>query len=120
MHTLFILQFFINKVDTELLLLSLYILFISHLQFFIYLINLLKRIINKFKHLHILLISKEHLNKVTEYIDSGVKKRSYFVGPRLFDNVSKKMKIYKEEIFGPVLVIDRVSSYEEALSLTNK
>ncbi|MGH1459745.1 MAG: CoA-acylating methylmalonate-semialdehyde dehydrogenase [Paracoccaceae bacterium] len=42
----------------------------------------------------------------------------YFVGPTLFDNATKDMDIYKEEIFGPVLTQVRAQSYEEALKLT--
>ncbi|SFI13235.1 CoA-acylating methylmalonate-semialdehyde dehydrogenase [Albimonas pacifica] len=41
----------------------------------------------------------------------------YFIGPCLFDNVTKDMSIYKEEIFGPVLSTVRAKTYEEALSL---
>ncbi|MDV4145604.1 MULTISPECIES: CoA-acylating methylmalonate-semialdehyde dehydrogenase [Shimia] len=41
----------------------------------------------------------------------------FFVGPSLFDNVTKDMDIYKEEIFGPVLSTVRTESYEEALDL---
>ena len=41
----------------------------------------------------------------------------FFVGPSLFDNVTKDMDIYKEEIFGPVLSTVRAESYEEALDL---
>ncbi len=41
----------------------------------------------------------------------------YFVGPHLFDNVTKDMDIYKHEIFGPVLSTVRAQSYEEALGL---
>ncbi|AEV37037.1 methylmalonate-semialdehyde dehydrogenase [Pseudovibrio sp. FO-BEG1] len=40
-----------------------------------------------------------------------------FVGPCLFDNATKDMDIYKEEIFGPVLTVVRAENYEEALSL---
>ena len=66
------------------------------------------------------LISKEHLNKVTNYIETGIKEgakiisdgrnyklqgyeKGYFIGPTLFDEVKKDMTIYKDEIFGPVL-----------------
>ena len=42
-----------------------------------------------------------------------------FVGPTLFDNVSKDMTIYKEEIFGPVVSVIRVNNYDEALQLVN-
>jgi malonate-semialdehyde dehydrogenase (acetylating)/methylmalonate-semialdehyde dehydrogenase len=41
----------------------------------------------------------------------------FFVGPTLFDNVTKDMEIYKQEIFGPVLCTVRAKSYEEALNL---
>ncbi len=82
-------------------------------------------------------ISKEHKIKIEEYIGSGVKEgaklvldgrnlkiqgyeNGYFVGPTLFDNVSKEMKIYKEEIFGPVLSVIRAKNYDEALNLVNE
>jgi len=82
-------------------------------------------------------ISKEHKIKIEEYIDSGVEEgaklvldgrnlkiqgyeNGYFVGPTLFDNVSKEMKIYKEEIFGPVLSVIRAKNYDEALNLVNE
>ena len=83
------------------------------------------------------LISKDHLEKVQKYIDIGVEEgaklvadgrgyklqgyeNGYFIGPSLFDNVTDEMKIYKEEIFGPVLSVVRVKDYYEALSLVNK
>ncbi len=82
------------------------------------------------------LISKEHKEKVENYISEGVSEganlvldgrnikiqgyeNGYFVGPTIFDNVSKNMSIYKEEIFGPVLCVVRVDNYEEALTLIN-
>ena len=43
----------------------------------------------------------------------------FFLGATLFDNVSSQMTIYREEIFGPVLVCVRVANLEEALSLIN-
>ena len=81
-------------------------------------------------------ISKEHKQKIENYIDSGLKEganlvldgrnlkiqgyeNGYFVGPTLFDEVTKDMKIYKEEIFGPVLSIVRAKNYDEALKLVN-
>ncbi len=81
-------------------------------------------------------ISKEHKDKIENYIASGVEEgaklvldgrnlkiqgyeNGYFVGPTLFDNVSKNMKIYKEEIFGPVLSVVRAKTYDEALKLVN-
>ncbi len=82
------------------------------------------------------LISREHLKKVENYIDVGVKEgaklvidgrnyklqgyeNGYFIGPTIFDNVTKEMTIYKEEIFGPVLSVVRAKNYEEAISLVN-
>ena len=44
----------------------------------------------------------------------------FFIGGCLFDNVKADMKIYKEEIFGPVLSVVRANSYEEALQLVNE
>lgn len=83
------------------------------------------------------LISKEHLAKVSSYIDSGVAEgaklvvdgrgykvagheNGYFIGGTLFDNVTTNMKIYQEEIFGPVLAIVRAKNYEEAIKLINE
>ena len=45
--------------------------------------------------------------------------RAFFVGPTLFDHVTTDMSIYSEEIFGPVLVVLRVETYEEAVVLIN-
>jgi malonate-semialdehyde dehydrogenase (acetylating)/methylmalonate-semialdehyde dehydrogenase len=43
----------------------------------------------------------------------------FWLGPTLFDHVSPAMEIYREEIFGPVLSVVRVSSYDEAVALVN-
>ena len=81
-------------------------------------------------------ISNEHKIKIEEYISSGEKEgaslildgrnykiqgyeKGYFVGPTLFDNVTADMKIYQEEIFGPVLSVIRAKDYETALDLVN-
>ena len=81
-------------------------------------------------------ISKEHKEKIEDYISSGVNEgakllldgrnfkiqgyeNGYFVGPTLFDNVTKDMQIYKDEIFGPVLSVVRAKDYDEALKLIN-
>jgi len=83
------------------------------------------------------LVTKEHLEKVKGYVDIGVKEgaqlvvdgrnlklqgyeNGYYIGGCLFDQVKKDMRIYKEEIFGPVLSIVRVKNFEEALSLVNE
>ncbi len=82
------------------------------------------------------LVTKEHLKKVKGYVDIGVQEgaelvvdgrdlklqgyeKGYFMGGCLFDKVNKNMKIYKEEIFGPVLSVVRAKNYEEALTLVN-
>ncbi|CCW31845.1 CoA-acylating methylmalonate-semialdehyde dehydrogenase [Xenorhabdus nematophila] len=82
-------------------------------------------------------ISEQHKAKICDYIRSGVEQgaklrvdgrgyqvtgyeNGYFVGPTLFDYVTPEMKIYKEEIFGPVLVIVRVADYDTALKLVNR
>ena len=81
-------------------------------------------------------ITEEHKNKIENYISMGVKEgaklvedgrnykiqgyeKGYFVGPTLFDNVTKNMTIYKEEIFGPVVSVVRAKNYDEALNLVN-
>ncbi len=81
-------------------------------------------------------ISKEHKDKIENYISLGVKEgatlvedgrnyriqgyeKGFFVGPTLFDNVTENMKIYKEEIFGPVVCVLRAKNYDEALNLVN-
>jgi|TARA_B100001971_G_C18249006_1_gene576644 malonate-semialdehyde dehydrogenase (acetylating)/methylmalonate-semialdehyde dehydrogenase len=82
-------------------------------------------------------ISKEHKKKIEKSISAGISEgakliadgrnykiqgyeNGYFLGPTLFDNVTKDMSIYKEEIFGPVLSVVRTSNYEEALNLVNE
>ncbi|GAB2810612.1 CoA-acylating methylmalonate-semialdehyde dehydrogenase [Comamonas piscis] len=82
------------------------------------------------------LITKPHFEKVKAYVDSGVEEgakllidgrslqvagheEGYFLGPCLFDNVRPGMKIYQEEIFGPVLGIVRVKTLQEAMDLIN-
>jgi malonate-semialdehyde dehydrogenase (acetylating)/methylmalonate-semialdehyde dehydrogenase len=83
------------------------------------------------------LITKEHLEKVRGYVDIGVQEgaqlvvdgrnlklqgyeKGYFIGGCLFDKVKKNMRIYKEEIFGPVLSVVRAKNYDEALTLVNE
>lgn len=82
------------------------------------------------------LITREHLNKVRGYIDSGVEEgaelvldgrdykvpgheNGFFIGGSIFDKVTPSMRIYQEEIFGPVLSLLRAGSFEEALQLCN-
>jgi malonate-semialdehyde dehydrogenase (acetylating)/methylmalonate-semialdehyde dehydrogenase len=82
------------------------------------------------------LITAEHRDKVVSYIDSGVTEGAdlvsdgrgitipdhesgYFVGPTLFDRVTPDMKIYRDEIFGPVLSVVRAEHFADAVSLVN-
>ena len=80
------------------------------------------------------LVTKVHRDKVASYIHAGTKEgatlvvdgrevnpggEGFWLGPTLFDNVTTKMSIYNEEIFGPVLSVIRVKSYDEALKLVN-
>jgi len=82
------------------------------------------------------LVTAAHRDKVSGYIDAGeaagarvvVDGRGidtdsdgagFFVGPTLFDHVAPDMSIYTDEIFGPVLAVIRVDTYEEALALIN-
>jgi len=83
------------------------------------------------------LVTKEHLEKVKGYVDLGVKEgaklvvdgrniklqgyeKGFFIGGCLFDHVSKDMRIYKEEIFGPVLSVVRAKDFNEAINLINE
>lgn len=81
------------------------------------------------------LISETHLQKVKNYIqigaDEGATLRKdgregthptpgFFLNPTLFDNVTESMRIYQEEIFGPVLSVVRVKTFDEGLSLINR
>ncbi|WP_449620646.1 CoA-acylating methylmalonate-semialdehyde dehydrogenase [Robertmurraya sp. Marseille-Q9965] len=52
--------------------------------------------------------------------DEAYHKDGYFIGPTIFDHVNPSMRIWKEEIFAPVLSIVRVNSLEEAIELTNQ
>jgi len=82
------------------------------------------------------LVTKEHLEKVKGYVDLGVKEgaklvvdgrdiklqgyeNGFFIGGCLFDNVTKNMRIYNEEIFGPVLSVVRVKDFNDAIKLIN-
>jgi malonate-semialdehyde dehydrogenase (acetylating)/methylmalonate-semialdehyde dehydrogenase len=82
------------------------------------------------------LITGQHLEKVTNYVDLGShegaelvvdgrasalpKGDGFFLGACLFDHVRPEMRIYKEEIFGPVLGVVRVNNFETALQLINE
>ncbi len=80
------------------------------------------------------LVTKQHLEKVRSYVDHGVEEgaklvvdgrdlklqgyeNGYYMGGCLFDEVAPEMKIYKEEIFGPVLSVVRTDDYESAVRM---
>jgi malonate-semialdehyde dehydrogenase (acetylating)/methylmalonate-semialdehyde dehydrogenase len=82
------------------------------------------------------LVTREHLERVRSYVDLGVQEgaslvvdgrglrvkgseHGYYLGPCLFDQVTPGMRIYREEIFGPVLCVVRVPDLERALELVN-
>jgi len=82
------------------------------------------------------LVTRVHRDKVASYVAAGAKEgatlvvdgrgievdgadEGFWLGPTLFDHVTTDMSIYQEEIFGPVLSIVRVNSYDEGLALIN-
>jgi len=82
------------------------------------------------------LVTREALERVRGYVDIGVKEgaklvvdgrdfklqgyeNGFFIGGCLFDEVKPEMRIYKEEIFGPVLSVVRAGTYDEAVGLAS-
>ena len=82
------------------------------------------------------LVTSAHRDKVASYIDAGVEAGAalvvdgrgvsvdgeadgFWLGPTLFDNVTPDMSLYTDEIFGPVLSVVRVPSYQAGLDLIN-
>jgi malonate-semialdehyde dehydrogenase (acetylating)/methylmalonate-semialdehyde dehydrogenase len=82
------------------------------------------------------LVTPQHLQKVTGYVDLGVEEgaelvvdgrqievpgheEGCFLGGCLFDRVTPRMRLYQEEIFGPVLSVVRAEDYEQALKMVN-
>ncbi|MFL5150453.1 MAG: CoA-acylating methylmalonate-semialdehyde dehydrogenase, partial [Microvirga sp.] len=83
------------------------------------------------------LVTKAHMEKVRSYVDLGVREgaklvvdgrdfrmqgydNGFYMGGCLFDEVRPEMRIYKEEIFGPVLSVVRAKDYDEALRLPSE
>jgi len=83
------------------------------------------------------LVTREHQQRVRDYVDIGVKEGAtlvtdgrqhavpghadgFYLGATLFDHVQPKMRIYREEIFGPVLAVVRVPTLDAALALINE
>jgi malonate-semialdehyde dehydrogenase (acetylating)/methylmalonate-semialdehyde dehydrogenase len=82
------------------------------------------------------LVTRQHRDKVKGYVDKGIEEgaklvldgrgqkvagaeEGFFLGTSLFDQVTPQMTIYKDEIFGPVLIVLRVNTLEEAIALVN-
>ncbi|MFT7600594.1 MAG: malonate-semialdehyde dehydrogenase (acetylating)/methylmalonate-semialdehyde dehydrogenase [Acidimicrobiales bacterium] len=82
------------------------------------------------------LVTEAHRDRVSSYIDLGLGEGAelvldgrgltvddhpdgFWLGPCLFDRVTTEMKIYEDEIFGPVLCVMRAGSYDEALTIVN-
>ncbi|HZQ81991.1 MAG TPA: CoA-acylating methylmalonate-semialdehyde dehydrogenase [Gaiellaceae bacterium] len=75
------------------------------------------------------LITREHRDKVASYLDEGnvvvdgrenCPEEGFFLAPSLIDDVTPGMRAYDDEIFGPVLGVTRVDTYEEAVRLVNE
>ena len=81
------------------------------------------------------LVTRQHRDKVASYIAAGMKegarlvvdgragevpKEGFFLGTSLFDRVTPEMSIYRDEIFGPVLVVLRANTLEDAIALVNR
>lgn len=82
------------------------------------------------------LITKEHQEKVKAYIELGISEGArieaqaplptesslrggFFIAPTLFSNVTRDMRIAREEMFGPIVTINAFNTYEEAISIAN-
>ncbi|MHB1571505.1 MAG: CoA-acylating methylmalonate-semialdehyde dehydrogenase [Solirubrobacteraceae bacterium] len=80
------------------------------------------------------LITAEHRDRVADYVDQGARAGArvvvdgrstptpaggFFLGPTLLDGVTPEMKVYRDEIFGPVLGVVRCRTFDEALALVN-
>ena len=82
-------------------------------------------------------VPEAHRDKVRGYVDAGVDsgatlvvdgrglkvpgcEAGFFLGPSLFDHVTEEMTIYQDEIFGPVLVVLRAKTLNEAIDLVNR
>jgi malonate-semialdehyde dehydrogenase (acetylating)/methylmalonate-semialdehyde dehydrogenase len=86
------------------------------------------------------LVTAEHLDKVRSYVDLGVEEgaelvvdgrgfkqagfqgyeNGYYLGGCLFDRVTPEMKIYRDEIFGPVLSVVRMPDFDSAIEIVNQ
>ncbi|HET7365928.1 MAG TPA: CoA-acylating methylmalonate-semialdehyde dehydrogenase [Burkholderiales bacterium] len=80
------------------------------------------------------LVTGQHRDKVAGYVDAGIREgaklvvdgrpgrrgEGFYLGTTLFDHVKPEMSIYRDEIFGPVLVVLRAETLDEAIALVNR
>ena len=81
------------------------------------------------------LVTRQHRDKVASYLDIGVKEgarlvvdarqqqtpqEGFYLGTSLFDQVTPGMEIYRNEIFGPILIVLRAGTIDEAISIINR
>ena len=81
------------------------------------------------------LVTAQHRDRVAAYLDAGIDEgarlvldgrsshnidaQGFFLGPSVLDSVKPEMTVYKDEIFGPVLSVVRVDTYQQALEILN-
>ena len=81
------------------------------------------------------LVTLQHRDKVASYVEQGIRegatavldgrkqslpKDGFFLGTTLFDHVTPAMEVYKNEIFGPVLVVLRTETLDQAIEMVNR
>jgi len=81
------------------------------------------------------LVTLQHRDKVASYVEKGIREgatavldgrkqslpaQGFFLGTTLFDHVTPAMEVYKNEIFGPVLVVLRTQTLDEAIEIVNR
>ena len=81
------------------------------------------------------LVTLQHRDKVASYVEQGIREgatavldgrkqslpaQGFFLGTTLFDHVTPAMEVYKNEIFGPVLVVLRTQTLDEAIEIVNR
>jgi malonate-semialdehyde dehydrogenase (acetylating)/methylmalonate-semialdehyde dehydrogenase len=82
-------------------------------------------------------VNKKHMDSILSWIEKGIKEgarlvldgrgvkvlgyeKGFFIGPTIFDHVTEEMSVGQQEIFGPVLCIKRVKTFEEGVGLINR
>ncbi|MCL1817432.1 MAG: CoA-acylating methylmalonate-semialdehyde dehydrogenase [Spirochaetaceae bacterium] len=81
-------------------------------------------------------VNKKHMDNILKWIETGVKEgaklvldgrgikvpgleKGFFIGPTILDNVTEEMSVGREEIFGPVLCVKKVKTFEEGIAVIN-